>query len=390
MMEKKTRWQAYRNQFLREAHEIKVGLSCLQIPILSIVLKGMFTWYWKNRINKFPRTMHERHGAELKNLVNVNVILMMSKFVSSNLEGRINPFPTIFIKSAESQGARVSFIEMDDATYGNTQKKQKTFGSQVLSALDSSKRNIIVFDANHTPINEELEFCLNDLEELRQRSTIVGCIYDYYLGQPDRVSYWIEKCDKIVILTPCIGPMLKKWMDNPKVLIFPFTPSVFDHIFPNQEPRKILFFYDGSAARHRDIFLSSVESKMSKVEIHFHGNEESNSMSHAQYLKKMNESLLTFTNGFTVSGEHMVTDRIRESLMMGCLPICEDSKSIRYFMKRFQHYFPVKNRYQLLLAVQFFEKYPLLAHKIVERGRHHIERNYGSEAFWKSMIAQHI
>lgn len=343
------------------------------------------SFYWRSRISlsKVNRSgevtcFASHHPSDL------HITLLMSSHVSSDTNKKKSHLPERFMKSINKNSWTYTFVPVDQITYGNQNAKSSLMG-EIAKILDLHPNNLLVFDANHYPENEVGEFSRTDLLSLAPKTKIVGFIFDYYKGQPERVAYWINHCDVLVIFTPCISRKLRSLMKHPKIIVFPFTPLLQNDLLATNYAKERIFFYDGSNARHRSIFLSLLQSG-NQISVNFHESSNAGSISNQEYSSNMSTSLLTFTNGFTVSGEHMVTDRVNEALLVGCLPICESSKSLDFFLKKYRHFFPVKTRVGVALAVKFFAKNTHLAIELAKSGKQFTSSNYNPTIFWHLVL----
>lgn len=372
--------------FRQYFHKIKVQCAIGEYFFESNFIYWIVSFYWKIRIN-FARENHYREEPFSVNLEIYNFIIFFPRFVGAEIGGKKSHLFDNFSYSASNFGLGCQSIEADSGMYGNTEDKNISI-NKLRSLFRSNKSNVVLFDANHIPENELEELSREDFIELRNQFTFIGCVFDYYQGQPDRISYWLEVCDLLVLFTPSLtSKVTQQWVGHKKIIIFPFTPQDRDQkLIPKYTPEKFLdFFYDGSAARHRDIFMSKLKPS-SRIQKSFHKNSDPTSTSHFDYLEAMSNSIATFTNGFTVSGEHIITDRIKEALSVGTIPIAEYSKSLNFFLRPYIHYFPVRNRYGVWLALKFLTRNLDFTERFVLRAHSSLERSYGDYIFWSNLI----
>ena len=315
--------------------KIKQSFSSITEPQLSNILQNISLSQDKKKI-LFVLTEHVRGSVDMiKSYTTINIIKTATDLNHDNI-----------------------FFNGDDLYYGDHSQFLLEF-SKLKRVIETNKPDIVIFDGTFyytDRINFEPQH-INQLKTISHFSAII-CVFDLYLGQPDRLTYWDIAADLFLWTNPDLSaPQYVNFKKKEKIIISPFTiwPKII--IDTKKSNDGIDFYFDGGNTRDRKYFLKNVSKVIGlNSEINLHARRAHETISTSEYHKKLSISKLTFSNGYVNRKASIVTDRIAECALYKTVILHEDNNNLNYFVTPFKHYIPIRNKYEVIIYIQFFLK----------------------------------
>jgi hypothetical protein len=325
---------------------------------------------------------NQANSYSLKDYKNVQInkmrlMIFSPKFFNNSDKFVENDLTVNVIGSAIDNGIQVEHFygnQLANSPFVGEIERYKAFES----ALANFQPDVLAIDSNSS-INHKTFNCENLLNLKKKYGfKVLMFVPDFDLR---KINYWMNT---LVDLAQYSRPSLSYLISNipeEKLVCFPPCPyKEFDTY--TKDSREIDIFYSGSDTRQRRVFINAAYEAGLIVDSNFGNKESSLSPSYLDFMKKMRQSKMTFSNGYISKNNSLVAGRLIESMISRTVCLYEDCEDIQKFFEPYVHYVPVTNINNFVVQAQFLKKNKNYLEFLSDNAFDFLKENYSAKLFW--------
>jgi len=282
--------------------------------------------------------------------------------------------------SAQLFGHKTLFIDpvKDAGTHQSATELRRTF-------LEFNPTHLILL--GDTRMKEHVGLTNNLLAEFRLKGIkiiviLMDLLFSHKLMGRDLVRFWIDKADILIVHNSRI---LNHFPNRTNFLLWPSLPfPEVDPILNENFVQKDHLLILGSQHRQREVFAKyalknglTVASELSSRTNNFH-----HFPTWEQYMYRVQESKLVFTNGYRNFRESQVIARTTEVMLAKSVLLYESGSDIDFFFKPYFDYVPINSLSDLVEKARFLLSNEEERKFIQQNAFKTMKTKYSYETFW--------
>jgi len=315
--------------------------------------------------------------------INLKLLVFSPIFIGNSEKYIKNELTFNVMSSAENAGWNVKQY------YGKSQQNASKLVKEreideFMRIIEEFKPQLVCIDSN-SAINYN-NFNNERLSKIKKKYSfkVLMFVPDFEIR---KLQYWgNDLVDFVNFSRPSLRSKIN-FIPEQKLICLPGIPY-FESIFEGLSEKKYDFFYSGSDARQRRIFLDGARNTNLYVKALFENRINLESPDYKEYCQEIGKSRMTFANGYISRNNSLIAGRFIESILSKSVCLYEDCPDLDAFFLPYRHYIPVSNIHEFVITAQFLRINPEILVRISEEAYTYYMQNYSSKLFWNYIASR--